>query len=201
MRALLDARQAAPADDVQLIHMVRMALRDQFAGGVKWPEVGDKGYSESDYRTMADVAMGTESEDSARFVLAVLRRYPQTGPLLLTHVHHVSRYGAEASQAELVEFSKKTGGDAASQAQMIKEIHLGLQERGAPIGAPLRALAGEIAGQLIDGAKPSEQVVLGCDLISSMGFNGKEAGADRSHRASEGGRSLADRRRQCSRRD
>ncbi len=170
VRALLDARHAAPADDAQLVHMIRMALRDQFVMAVKWPEIGDKSYTEADFLSLADVAMGTGSEDSARFVLAVIGRYPPSGQTLLTRIHHVSRYGSDTTRTELVAYARGLDSrDAVRQAEMIKEIYAGLQERGAPIGPALRTWAMLASDALITSGK-ADRVSLGAGLIGSMGL-------------------------------
>ncbi|MEJ7640370.1 MAG: HEAT repeat domain-containing protein [Singulisphaera sp.] len=48
IRPLLDLRQSSPAEDTHLVHMTRMALRDQLRPATSWPRLADLSLSERD---------------------------------------------------------------------------------------------------------------------------------------------------------
>src|SRR5690606_24642815 len=93
LRALLDARHAADSRDTHLVHVLRMSLRDQFRGGVAWPEVHEAAWNENDLHALADVATGVHDVASARFLLASLIRAEESPENILRYVHHIARYG------------------------------------------------------------------------------------------------------------
>ena len=70
----LKLRQAASADDTHLVHVVRMALRDQFHTDAGWAALDAEPWSDRDLRDVADVAPGVPSAAAARFLLTQLRR-------------------------------------------------------------------------------------------------------------------------------
>ena len=67
---LLQLRQASAADDTHLVHVVRMALRDQFQTDAGWVALDAEPRSDRDLRDVADVATGVPSAAAARFLLA-----------------------------------------------------------------------------------------------------------------------------------
>ena len=62
-----------PTDDTHLIHVVRMALRDQLKTAEVWPRLETLGLTERDRRDLADVATGVPSPEAAAFLLEHIR--------------------------------------------------------------------------------------------------------------------------------
>ena len=58
IRPLLDLRHAVPADDTHLLHVVRMALRDQLLSTTAYDHLPREGWEERDARAIADVSLG-----------------------------------------------------------------------------------------------------------------------------------------------
>ena len=170
--------------------MLRMSLRDQFVGAVPWPDITDKAYSDADFHTLADVALGDYSEKSARFLLHVLRKYPASDAALLVRLHHITRYGGETLRNEMIAFARgNTAAGPALQAEMIKEIHLGLQERGSPVSASLREWALHVSDELLN-SNQTDRVLPGAELVGTLGLKERRnalstvlAGKDRAHAA------------------
>ena len=67
IKPLLALRQSAPADDTHLIHVARMALRDQLLERGVWPQLAKLGLVERDRRDIADVATGVHTPQAAAF--------------------------------------------------------------------------------------------------------------------------------------
>lgn len=143
LRALLDARHAASSDDPQLVHTIRMAIRDQFRGGVPWPTVAlaaDAGgaVSEADLKAVADVSPGVHDAGSVRFLLSYIAAHPVDDRDESRFLHHAARYGDEATDRDLLKWASAAEGvDLLRQSRRVLDVHRGWQERGAspPEGA------------------------------------------------------------------
>jgi putative heme-binding domain-containing protein len=158
IRPLLDLRQAADPDDTHLVHVVRMALRDQFRTEAGWAALETGTWTERDRRDVADVATGVPSTPAARFLLAQLRREDQPGNQAERYVHHVARYGAKGTEHELTAFidSQRSSGRL-QQAELLKAVEQGIQERGARPATETRSLARDVATALLESPKGPER--------------------------------------------
>ncbi|MEA2630911.1 MAG: hypothetical protein QOE66_1130, partial [Chloroflexota bacterium] len=165
IRPLLDLRQAAPSDDTHLIHVVRMALRDQLLTDPAWDSLEAMPRSERDDRDVADVAVGVPSAAAARFLFGRIRRVSSfEGVPLLPFIHHIARHGADATGSELTAFLNDRRDQGPTWlATLLKALQQGLQERGASPGDESRTLALETARALLDSAK-GEEVKAGISL-------------------------------------
>ena len=65
LRPLLDLRHKVPAADTHLLHVVRMAPRNQLKPAANWKNLSGEKWSEKDARAIADVALGVPSAASA----------------------------------------------------------------------------------------------------------------------------------------
>ena len=137
IRPLLELLYDVPPDDTHLMHVTRMALRDQFRPARAWEALRISDCSERDGRAIADIATGVPSADAAQFLLGHLEHFPETSPNQVRYVYHVARYGDRANEARLLAFAR--GDRAASlkhQVDLAKAIFEGNQARGAsPIAA------------------------------------------------------------------
>ena len=95
IRPLLALRQSTPADDTHLIHVARIALRDQLKTPMSGRGSRRSKLSERDRRDIADVATGRPLA-GVRGVPAGLscRSYDESPENWLRFVHHIARYGA-----------------------------------------------------------------------------------------------------------
>jgi putative heme-binding domain-containing protein len=160
LRGLLDARRAASADDPQLVHTIRMALRDQFAGGVPWPKVEADG---KDLEAVADIAPGVHDVGSVRFLLAYLAAHPVSAEDEARFLHHAARYGDEATDRDLLALARKPAAtDAGRAARRVLEMFGGWQERGATVPEGATPWAVEVAlGLLRDEVNSNRRAGLG----------------------------------------
>ena len=168
VRPLLDARHAAPAADEAIVHVVRMALRDQFLTAATWPKLDAPGFQEADYRALADVALGAPTAGSAAFLVGFLSRYDLEGTSLKDSVHHAARYGDPETSALLLSFAHSYEPESLSlQGELVKSIHGGLQERGEAFAGPIREWALDVTTKLVEGDRP-ELVAQGIELTESL---------------------------------
>ena len=183
IRPLLALRQSTPADDTHLIHVVRMALRDQLknrrslvrarqprplrARPARHRRRRDRGPHRGSGRVSARTSQGS----------SMSRRTS-----LLRFVHHIARYGAADSMPELVALAVAEKRPPAERLELLKAIQQGTQERGLALDESSRRLAARLAGQLLGSRQPSE-VTLGIDVVRDFQFRDMQAGLEESDRA------------------
>ena len=168
LRPLLDARHKANAADEALVYVLRQSIRDQFLNAVPWPKLDDAAYSEADFRTLADVALGAPNKESARFVAGFLAKYPEERGATITHVHHVARHGDVETDGMLLAFARNPGPeDFGLQADLVKAVFRGLQERGAPFLGATRDWATETTTKLL-ASKDNGLVLAGIELAGQI---------------------------------
>ncbi len=169
IKPLLALRQSAPEDDTHLIHVARMALRDQFLESQVWPQLAKLELSERDRRDIADIATGVHTAEAAAFLLEQIKQleYPQA--TLARFIHHIARYGAQASTDKLAAFADPQKRSPAQRLELLKAIQQGFQERGAPLGKEARQEAARLAGELL-ASSAAPDITLGIDVVRDFEF-------------------------------
>ena len=168
VRPLLDARHTATDDDPALVYVVRQALRDQFLEAVPWPKIDDEAYSEADLRAVADVALGAPTLESARFVAAFVAKLAEDDGSLLTHLHHVARYGDQGTDGLMLGFARShRPDDLAFQAEKVKAFSRGIQERGSHWIGAAREWSSSVASALLK-SKDDGLIARGVELSDSL---------------------------------
>ncbi len=168
IRPLLSLRQSTPPDDTHLIHVARIALRDQLKTADAWHGLETLGLSAADRRDLADVATGVHSPESAAFLIGYLRTHQERPENWLRYAHHIARYAAPDRIDGLTELVKAAGAHGRGlQAHLVKAIHQGLQERGMPPRAAMHAMAVEQARSAL-GSTDAGEIDAGIELAGSM---------------------------------
>ncbi len=174
LRPLLDLRHAVPAGDTHLLHAVRMSLREQLRPAENWKKLG-KGLAEKDARAIADVALGVPSPESAAYLLEHVRNYSYAGGPLRRFLHHVARHGDRATTAGLLDFARNNRpDDLGHQAELVRAIERGTQERGAALDNATRSWAVDVTGRLL-GSKVDAEVRRGIELTGVLKLEGQQA--------------------------
>jgi len=165
VRPLLALRQGTDPADNHLVHVVRMALRDQFVEGDAWEKLGQIKLSDRDAADIADVATGVPGAGSARFLLGHVQTRKESPENLRRYVQHVARYIDESRRGELLDVVRGVSGP--NRLAVLKAVQLGTQERGASVDEATRAFAlGEtlaLLGRPDDAGRAS-----GIDLASAF---------------------------------
>jgi putative heme-binding domain-containing protein len=170
IQPLLAVRQAAPEDDTHLVHVLRMALRDQLKSAGVWPRLETLRLSERDRRDLADVATGVASSEAATFLLTHILTFPESHENLKRYVHYIARLGAKGSSKQLIRWIQSPERGPADRLALFQMIHRGTQERGDPLDAEVRALAGGLSRQLLASSDP-DQVGLGIEAARDFPFD------------------------------
>jgi putative heme-binding domain-containing protein len=165
---LLELRQRVPAADTHLLHVVRMALRDQLRPDAAWQQLPLSSLGETDARAVADVCPGVPSAAAAEHLLRHLARWPETGDNLTRYVHHIARYAAGDGQGRLLAFVRgRKADDLDEQAALLRALGQGNQERGSPLSPDARAWALDLVRRLLGSGKDG-QVLAGIDLAGFL---------------------------------
>jgi putative heme-binding domain-containing protein len=163
IKPLLVLRQSASAEDTHLIHVARIALRDQLKNPEIWSRLDSLGLNERDRRDIADVATGVPDSHAAAFLMAQLNRHLEDQGTLLRYAHHIARYGAPKSAAEAVALATDEKRTPVERLKLLKHIQEGAQERGADLDDAARKMASQLARRLLGSSRPGE-ITLGIDV-------------------------------------
>ena len=169
IQPLLALRQSTTEDDTHLIHVVRMALRDQLKTAEVWPMLETLGLNERDRRDLADVATGVASPAAAAFLLDHLRTFTETQENLLRYVHHIARHGVKGSAAQLVAVVQSHDRSPSDRLALFRMIQQGTQERGDALDSEVRKLAGGLCRELL-ASRDAVRVGLGIEAARDFQF-------------------------------
>ena len=159
---LLELWAATPSEDTHLVHVTRMALRDQLLAPAVLAELHDKCERFiADLPRLTEVALGVPNENAAAFLLDALRSKTDLGSRLAAVVHHTGRHlAADRLPAfhELVEKANWGG-----RLSVLRSVQRASQERGAPLPANIVAMARRLALKRL-GDADAARVQEGLDL-------------------------------------
>ena len=133
VRWLLDLRHQIPAEDPQLLHTVRMALRDQFKAGHYPPREGNRAQnlSEQDASAIADVSLGVPSQAAGDYLAGYLQKHGarENKGRLSDYIRHAARYGSSVDG--LVDFIRnRFANEVQEQLAFFNAIQEGSKQRG-----------------------------------------------------------------------
>jgi putative heme-binding domain-containing protein len=165
---LLDLRSRIPQDDTHLLHVVRMALRDQLQTPDAFAAIRRRSWKERDLRYVADAAVGAHHRASAEFVLNHLEHSSGTSENRQRYAAHVARYGDDRLEAELVHWARNNlAGTLTQHARLFRSIFEGTQARGGHLNDEGRAWGIELCQKLLH-AQTQKSLLLGVELAGLM---------------------------------
>ena len=149
---LLALRRKTPAEDTHLLHVLRMALRNQLRdeatltdfSGERW------GRNEPEPHLLAESVLGVPTRFAAAFLMMHLTIYGERGSTLLDCVHHIARHGTAQARKKLIRFVQRQDRDnLGQQAALFREFEHGLQESKTPLPEDARTWAVDLTGRLL----------------------------------------------------
>jgi len=165
---LLALRHTVAADDTHLLHVVRMALRDQLEPAEVWRQLPMSSWTEKDKRAIADVAAGAATPEAAGYLLVHVQHYPESNENLLRYVHHVARYGKEDMLDGLLTFAREQQPDnLRHQAALFKALQQGMQERGTRLSKAGKEWAQQLIQHLLVSTS-NEELLAGAEMAGSL---------------------------------
>jgi len=172
---LLKLWAETPADDLNLIHVARMSLRDQLLNpGLYAKAVELAVASPADGARLAEVSLGVRNAESAAFLLSYLNANEVADDgRLAEYAHDIARYIADDQAADVSALALKfEQGSIARQQSVLVAIARAAQERGQPLAEQLNAWATRLSEQLLAASQEGD-VQRGIDLAREL----KVAGA------------------------
>jgi putative heme-binding domain-containing protein len=174
VRPLLDLRNRVPAEDTHLLHVVRMALRDQLRLKETWEKLPAEGWADRDTKAVLDVALGVPTSEAAAYQMTHIKELPESRDLLVQTTRHIARHGTPAVTQALLDFARASRPeDLGRQAALFRAIEQGTQERGAKLDDDVRSWAVELTDKLLASSRPAE-VQTGIEIIGSVRLEPRE---------------------------
>lgn len=170
LQPLLKLWTETPADDLNLIHVARMALRDQLLQPGVYARAAElAAASPADGARLAEVSLGVRNADSAAFLLGYLKANDVADDGRLSEfLHDVARYIADDRAAEVIALAQKyAAAPPARQQVVLVALARAAQERGKPPADELTAWASSLTDKLLSDANEGE-VQRGIDLAREL---------------------------------
>ncbi|MDR3623282.1 MAG: c-type cytochrome [Paludisphaera borealis] len=167
IRPLLSLRQSTAADDTHLLHVARMALRDQFKDKEVWPKLDTLTLNARDRADVADVAVAVPSAEAAAFLLSYIQHDKDSPENVSRYVHHVARHGAKDSIPTLLTFVKAGDRSPGERIGLLRMIQQGSQERGEAAIPEVQRTALGLVQSLLD-SKNADEVGQGIGAVRDL---------------------------------
>ena len=152
---LIALRNHASRDDAQLIHVVRMSLRNNLTNSQVFSEFLATDLPEADSRTVADVAIGIKTAEAGQFLLKHILKFSEDRQKMADYLRHAARYAPESNMDQLAKFTReKVADDLDLQLALFKSVQEGLQQRGAKMSDALVEWGTELAEHLLASVDP-----------------------------------------------
>lgn len=171
VRLLAKLWRRTAKDDTHLVHVARMALRDQLLAPAIYdavrPMAGDDPQL---FAQLANVSLGVRNEQSAEFVFQFLQSKLDLNPKVRDeYLHHVVRYASPADLGRIHEtaFEWKEKLPPIDQAQIVRVLGRANQERGATAPREVTEWARSLTEELLN-SDQRDHVRAGIDLARDL---------------------------------
>jgi len=139
-----------PSQDTHLVHVARMALRDQLRDDAVLTALAKASLGEAESRVLAELAVAVKTSAAADLVLDYLDRFGKNDPKATEYVAFAGQFAGEGRIEQLANLIRTRFADnPAYQFQQLKSIHTGLERRGVRDSKPIHAWADELAARLL----------------------------------------------------
>ncbi|MEX0712090.1 MAG: PVC-type heme-binding CxxCH protein, partial [Pirellulales bacterium] len=152
---LLDLWSSTPAEDTHLVHVARMALRDQLLAPSMYAAAQELISQNDSYRgRLADVSLGVHTPMAAEFLLACLADDRLGGASLGSAVYEAARYAAENKLGNVFQVAEGLDLRPNEQREVLLALHRAVQSRGRALPETTLGWAGRLAKQLLTDDRP-----------------------------------------------
>ncbi len=154
---LLTLWTATAADDLNLIHVARMALRDQLLKPATYEQLASV-LAKGDYAArIAEVSLGVRNADAANYLMSFAEAHALDDARLAEYLHDVVRYAADDRYEDYLRRAQAVAaGSYARQQAALLAIARAAQERGRPVPTGTNEWASRLAASLLaEPQKPS----------------------------------------------
>ncbi|HVV00760.1 MAG TPA: c-type cytochrome, partial [Verrucomicrobiae bacterium] len=148
--ALLKLRGTIPDADPELLHVTRIALRDNLAASNNFSRVIASDTAEADSRFIADVSVGIQTGDAAEFLMKHIQKFSEDRHHIEEYLQHVARFAPESRLGDLADFTRrKFAADLDFQVALFKSTGQGLAQRGVAMNEALTNWGAMLAEKMI----------------------------------------------------
>ncbi|MEY2429117.1 MAG: hypothetical protein QOJ40_2002, partial [Verrucomicrobiota bacterium] len=156
LRPLLDLRSQVPTEDSQLLHVVRLALRDQLLPERNLARLQAQPLSAKNSAAIADVALGIKTAEVGTFLLQYIQNASEDREKLTAYLRHAVRYAPENQMGKLATFTRtKFAADIDFQLALFKSVQEGAAQRGSALDSAVRDWGAALAEQLFVSVDPN----------------------------------------------
>ena len=133
---LIRAWAAAPQEDVQLIHTIRIALRNQLRGASAIEQLATIKLTEEELTRLIDIALAVPNETAAWFTFDYVRGREVSPEMMARCLTHVAQHVGGARLDDVAKFVQtKYSGDETKQISLFQSLFAGLTRRGQRLSA------------------------------------------------------------------
>lgn len=153
LQPLVRLWKSTPAEDLQLIHATRIAIRNQLRPSTAVEQISEVHLNRDELARVVDIALAVPSEAAAWFTFDYIRQHDVEQPVVERCLRHVARYVGDKRLDEVAKYVQaKFPTDVARQAALFQSLFAGLTQRGAKLApeTDLGKWATELAGKLLD---------------------------------------------------
>lgn len=153
VRPLVQARSAAATDDVQLIHALRIALRNQLRADEVLQALEQIPLLSDERLQLVDITLAVPHPTAAWFGFETIRQHDLPLPTIEAGLLHVARHVRDHRLDDLALYvQERFATDLPRQAQLFQAIYQGLRQRGEKLSAEtaLGQWGAKLAGQLLE---------------------------------------------------
>ncbi len=148
-RPLLALLRRAPGDDDHLIHVTRIALRDQLRAPKVAASLALDGLSADDLRPLLDIMLAVPGEETALLRFALFEKVEVPADLLAKQLPSLAKNLPAVRLDALTALARqRLSTDLDAQAAVLQSVLDALAQRGTAPGDALRAWGGEVASAL-----------------------------------------------------
>lgn len=155
LKPLVELWNTTPADDAQLIHAVRIAIRNQLRPSAAVEQIASVQLNGAELARIVDIALAVPSESAAWFTFDFIRQHPVEQALVERCMRHVARYVGPQRLDEVAAFvQQKFPNDVPRQAALFQSLLSGLTQRGSKLvpDSELGHWAGRLSAAILDPA-------------------------------------------------
>ncbi|MBA4146969.1 MAG: c-type cytochrome [Verrucomicrobia bacterium] len=156
IQPLLAFRQTIDPKDSQLLHTVRMALRDQLLDSRDFAHLLAANFLEADSRAIAEAALGVKSPQSGQYLLKHVMRVTETRPKMSEYLRHIARHAPEEELSDMARVARsRFADDLDFQLALLKSVIDGTAQRGTKLPQAVNEWGAALADRLLASIDPN----------------------------------------------
>lgn len=157
VQPLLAFQGTVRPEDSQLLHTVRMALRNQLLNSHDFGHLLAANFLEADSRTLAEIAIGIKSPEAGQYLLKHVMRVNESRPKMSEYLRHIARHAPEQDMADLARITRaKFADDLDFQLALLKSVQEGTAQRGTKLPQAFNEWGEALADRLLASVDASQ---------------------------------------------